>query len=250
MQSTNHVTVVDLTIPVIEYNAERVLTLLHIDQLHRVPQDTTFSIFTQNKSKLQINKHYYIAYPSDSAFASTYPYPIPPSGIVLVTQRGYSMLVKAFTDDFSWQVQEQLADAYFDAQRILSPAEQLLNQAQLLVAHDQRLNRLEQAHVNAMEYIYRTNNELAATKKIATDAFNVANAAVEHKFGQKDYFTILAYCGARNIPIDKTLARAKGMQASAYTKKIGGVIYKVKEERFGHVNSYHVDVLDHVFKEM
>lgn len=37
MQSTNHVTVVDLTIPVIEYNAERVLTLLHIDQLHRVP---------------------------------------------------------------------------------------------------------------------------------------------------------------------------------------------------------------------
>lgn len=76
------------------------------------------------------------------------------------------MLVKAFTDDFSWQVQAQLADAYFDAQRILSPAEQLLNQAQLLVAHDQRLNRLEQAHVNTMEYIYRTNNKLAATKKL------------------------------------------------------------------------------------
>ncbi|MEF2485286.1 hypothetical protein V4D09_18585 [Vibrio mimicus] len=247
MQTTNQVTVVDLTIPVIEFNSERVLTLWNIDSLHRVPQNTTFNIFIQNRSKLQQNKHYFVVYPNDHGFAANYPCPIPPSGLLLITQRGYSMLVKAFTDDFSWQVQEQLADAYFEAQRVLTPAEQLLNQANLLVQHDQRLNNLEKAHVNTMEHIHRTNNEVVKANQRANEAFNAANAALEHKFGEKDYFTVMAYCKARNIPVNTTSARAKGMQASAYVKKHGGTINRVQDERYGIVNSYHVSVLDQVF---
>ncbi|WP_063663351.1 ORF6N domain-containing protein [Aliivibrio fischeri] len=242
MNTVNQITVVDLTIPVIEFNSERVLTLWDIDRLHRAPQNTTYNVFIQNQNKLQQNKHYFTAFPTDHAFAINYPNPIPPAGLILITQRGYSMLVKAFTDDFSWQVQEQLADAYFEAQRVLSPAEQLVNQANLLVQHDQRINNLEKAQLNTMEHVTRNN-------QLAERAFQAANAALEHKFGDKDYFTVMAYCKIKNIPTNIALARAKGMQASAYSKKIGIAVNKVQDERFGSVNSYHIDALDYVYQE-
>lgn len=143
--------------------------------------------------------------PTDQAFAASYPHPIPPSGIILITQRGYSMLVKAFTDDFSWQVQEQLADAYFEAQRVLSSAEQLLNQANLLVQHDQRINNLEKAQLNTQAHISRTNAEVTKANQKADDAFKAANAALEHKFGDKDYYTVIAYCNSKNIPDRKSV---------------------------------------------
>ncbi|MDW3640807.1 hypothetical protein [Vibrio sp. 1291-1] len=195
------------------------------------------------------NKHYFIAMPTDQAFAASYPHPIPPSGIILITQRGYSMLVKAFTDDFSWQVQEQLADAYFEAQRVLSSADQLLNQANLLVQHDQRINNLEKAQLNTQAHISRTNAEVTKANQKADDAFKAANAALELKFGDKDYYTVIAYCNSKNIPIILTLAKAKGLEARAYTQKIGGKINKVPDERWGQVNAYHIAVLDHVFKQ-
>lgn len=243
MNTMNQITVVDLTIPVIEFNSERVLTLWDIDRLHRAPQNTTYNIFIQNKNKLLQNKHYFTVFPSDHAFAINYPNPIPPSGLILVTQRGYSMLVKAFTDDFSWQVQEQLADAYFEAQRVLSPAEQLVNQANLLVQHDQRINNLEKAQLNTMEHITRSNQR-------AEQAFQAASAALEHKFGDKDYYTVIAYCKVKNIITNTNLARIKGMQASTHSKKLGVAVNKVQDERYGAVNSYHIDILNHVYQNL
>ena len=250
MNQQNQVTVVDLTLPVLEFNSERVLPLASIDSLHRVPNNTTFNIFSQNQSKLQLNKHYYIATVNDHGFVTAYHNPIPPSGLILITQRGYSMLVKAFTDDFSWQVQEQLADAYFDAQRLLTPAEQLLNQANVLVQHDQRMNRLEEAQLSTLSYVHEAKVDARKANDRADEAFTAATAALAHKFGDKDFFTIMAFCRIKNIPIDLSVAKVKGMQASNYTKSIGGRINRVPDERFGEVNSYHISVLEHVFSEL
>lgn len=250
MNEKNQVTVVDLTLPVIEFNSERVLTLASLDSLHRVPFNTTFNIFNQNQAKLQINKHYYIATVNDQAFVANYRNPIPPSGLILITQRGYSMLVKAFTDDFSWQVQEQLADAYFDAQRLLTPAEQLLNQANVLVQHDKRMSMLEEAQRSTLNYIHETKVDVRKANARADEAFTAATAALSHKFGDKDFYTIMAFCKTKNIKIDLSLAKVKGMQATSYTNKIGGQIHKVPEERFGEVNSYYISVLEHVFSDI
>lgn len=245
---TNQVTVVDLSVPVIEFNSERVLTLDLVDNLHRAAPNSTFRIFHQNQSKLVRNKHYYVASPTDQAFTASYGRPIPPDGLILITQRGYSMLVKAFTDDFSWQVQEQLADAYFDAQRVLSPAEQLVNHANLLVQHDQRLNKLEQDHLSTTKHLLDTRQEVKEAHVRADKAFDAANAALEHKFGEKGYFTIMAFCRAKGIPINLQQAKLKGAQAGSKTRSIGGVINKVPDERFGSVNSYHESILEEIFQ--
>lgn len=245
----NQVTVVDLTVPVIEFNSERVLTLNLIDNLHRAPANSAYNIFRQNQSKLQLNKHYYHAFATDHAFAASYPHPIPHDGLILITQRGYSMLVKAFTDDFSWQVQEQLADAYFDAQRILSPAEQLVNHANMLVQHDQRINRLEETQHTTLQHLHEAKMDVQKANTRADQAFNAANAALQHKFGEKEFYTIMAFCSARSIPIDMVKARLKGAQAGSYTRQTGGTINKVPDERFGSVNSYHISVLEHVFRD-
>lgn len=36
-----------------------------------------------------------------------------PSETVLITETGYLMLVKSFTDDLAWKVQRELVDSYF-----------------------------------------------------------------------------------------------------------------------------------------
>ena len=38
---------------------------------------------------------------------------IPPKGITVLTESGYLMIVKTFTDDLSWKVQRQLVNTYF-----------------------------------------------------------------------------------------------------------------------------------------
>ena len=157
------------------------------------------------------------------------------------------MLVKAFTDDFSWQVQEQLADAYFEAQRVLSPAEQLLNQANVLVQHDQRLNLLEQNQQSTTKHLLDTRQEVRDASTRADQAFSAASAALAHKFGDKDFYTVMAFCRAKNIPISGEQARIKGIQASQKARANNGLINRVPDERYGTVNAYHVSILETIF---
>ena len=41
-----------------------------------------------------------------------------PNGLVLITESGYLMLVKSFTDDLAWKVQRELVKTYFRAKEI------------------------------------------------------------------------------------------------------------------------------------
>ena len=43
---------------------------------------------------------------------------IPNRGLTLITETGYMMLVKSFSDDLSWEVQRQLVNSYFTVQEI------------------------------------------------------------------------------------------------------------------------------------
>lgn len=64
----------------------------------------------------------------------------------------------------------------------------------------------------------------------------------------QDYFSILAYCRVKSLQITFTEAQIKGKQAKKISDEQLIEIRKVKDERFGYVNSYRVDVLDKVFE--
>ena len=106
----------DKELQVKEWNGKRVVTFKEIDLLHGRTDGTARRNFNQNKSKFIENEDYFtldsvsvneIRSYDSSSFGNAAKH-----GIVL-TESGYLMLVKSFTDDLSWKVQRQLVNSYF-----------------------------------------------------------------------------------------------------------------------------------------
>lgn len=98
-----------------EYNHHRVVTFSDIDNVHQRPVGTARRNFNTNKKHFIENEDYYTLKPN---VRNSYIEKIPPKGITLLTETGYLMLVKSFTDDLAWDVQRQLVKTYFRAQQI------------------------------------------------------------------------------------------------------------------------------------
>jgi len=109
-----------------EYNNQRVVTLEEIDKVHERPPGTAYRNLNKNKNRfiegidyflfkgakgrealLQANYTKFVKLPESKNFA-----------YYLITETGYMMLVKSFTDDLSWDVQRQLVNSYFKIQEI------------------------------------------------------------------------------------------------------------------------------------
>lgn len=127
-----------------EFSGQRVVTFKEIDAVHGRPDGTARRNFNTNKSHLIEGEDYFVRNSSEAQneFGIT-----APNGLTLITESGYLMLVKSFTDDLAWKVQRQLVKEYFRAKSTqsqpLTPAQQLLEQARLLVEQEQRLVAVE-----------------------------------------------------------------------------------------------------------
>lgn len=133
----------DITIK--EYNGQRVVTFKDIDAVHGRPDGTSRKRFNDNRDRFVEGEDYFKICASEFR---THWNDIPAKAtedVTLITESGYLMLVKSFTDDLAWKVQRQLVKGYFRAKEAaqLSPAEQLLAQAQLMVEQERRLKALE-----------------------------------------------------------------------------------------------------------
>lgn len=127
-----------------EFSGQRVVTLKEIDAVHGRPDGTARKRFNDNREHFIEGEDYFVRN-SDEAkneFGIT-----APNGLTLITESGYLMLVKSFTDDLAWKVQRQLVKEYFRAKSTqsqpLTPAQQLLAQASLLVEQEQRISAME-----------------------------------------------------------------------------------------------------------
>lgn len=250
MLESKSITIVDTTIPIIEYQGQRVVTLDLIDKLHRRTDGTASRNFTNNKDRFEEGKHFYLIDYSQNNEFRPFGISIPPRGITVITERGYSMLVKSFQDDFAWEVQEQLSDSYFDNSKPMSTAEFLVQQAQLMLEYEKRLNKVEQRQTNTEVMVAEARQDVRAANEKATEAFEAASAALQHKFGRADYFTIMAYSSANGITVDIQEAKLRGARAAQLSRKQDKIIIKVPDERFGKVNSYHESILNKVFSDL
>lgn len=64
---------------------------------------------------------------------------------------------------------------------------------------------------------------------------------------KQDYFSIVGFCNKKKIPIVFSDAIKYGKEARKISEELNYEIRKVDDERFGKVNSYHIDVLSKVF---
>lgn len=100
-----------------EFKGQRVVTLADIDTVHERPSGTARRNFNENKDRLVEGEDYIVrnSYEAKKEFGVT-----APNGLTLITEQGYLMIVKSFTDDLAWDVQRQLVNTYFRVKKPMS----------------------------------------------------------------------------------------------------------------------------------
>lgn len=152
-----------------EYKGQRVVTFKDIDAVHGRPEGTARKRFSDNRERLTEGKHFIKITASEFRTTIGNMDLRQQNDVILVTERGYLMLVKSFTDDLAWEVQDQLVDNYF---RVRQLVDDLSPQMKLLYG---LCDQLAQAEREAKE-----------AKKIADSAKEVASKAYEVTENIKD----------------------------------------------------------------
>lgn len=147
---SNLVKIQNKDLSVKEFKGQRVVTFKDIDMLHERIEGTAKRNFNENKyeddrkTERFINGvDYFIVTTSEKDEIRTLE--IPNRGLTLITESGYLMLVKSFTDDLAWKAQRELVNSYFRGkeQKQLSPMEQLRLQYQVIEQHEEKINELD-----------------------------------------------------------------------------------------------------------
>lgn len=106
-----------------EYKGQRVVTLKEIDEVHQRPEGTARKRFNDNKQHFVEGVDYYKVCASEIRTHKILELsPKAHEDVVLITESGYLMLVKSFTDDLAWAVQRELVNNYFRVKATLKPA--------------------------------------------------------------------------------------------------------------------------------
>ena len=112
----NVMTIENHEIIVKEWNGQRVVTFKDIDLVHEREKGTAKSNFFANKHHFIEGEDFYFItrkefgrnfLPNEKLVGN------PNVNIIILTESGYLMLVKSFTDDLAWAVQRQLVSCYF-----------------------------------------------------------------------------------------------------------------------------------------
>ncbi|MEK5175110.1 phage antirepressor KilAC domain-containing protein [Heyndrickxia sp. FSL W8-0496] len=103
-----------------KFKGQPVVTLKDIDDVHGRPEGTASRNFRKHKEKYIENEDYFFVKPIDVQNDEIRQSEIHNSGTYLLTESGYLMLVKSFTDDLAWQVQRKLVRTYFNVKQMVS----------------------------------------------------------------------------------------------------------------------------------
>ncbi len=98
-----------------EYQGKRVVTFKDIDKVHQRPEGTARKRFNDNRKHFIAGTDFFVRKTDEAQreFGVT-----APNGLILITESGYLMLVKSFTDDLAWKVQRELVNSYFRFEEI------------------------------------------------------------------------------------------------------------------------------------
>lgn len=119
------ITIHGTEVPNLTYNGQRVITLAMVDKVHHRVEGTARKRFNDHKHRLVEGEDYFVV--ERASEIRTLGFFRAQGGgqqrFILLTQSGYLMLVKSFTDDLAWQVQRQMVNVYFAAQELAKQAE-------------------------------------------------------------------------------------------------------------------------------
>ncbi|MDO4945122.1 MAG: ORF6N domain-containing protein [Ruminococcus sp.] len=115
---SNSIVINNQSVLVKQYNGQRVLTFKDIDIAHGRATGTARKRFNDNKNRFIEGVDYFNVQMSEKR---TLGFEVPNRGLTVITESGYLMLAKSFTDDLAWKVQRQLVNSYFKVKELEQP---------------------------------------------------------------------------------------------------------------------------------
>ncbi|MGB5834571.1 MAG: hypothetical protein WBG92_21645, partial [Thiohalocapsa sp.] len=105
----------DTSIPYVDYQDQPVVTFAMVDRAHHKVAGTSRKQFAKNRKHFSAGEDLHRVDSSQKSRLATFGITVPPRGLIVLTESGYLLLAKSFTDGLAWQVQKQLVKTYFQA---------------------------------------------------------------------------------------------------------------------------------------
>ena len=169
---TNIATINNHDLIIKEHTNQRVITFKDIDAIHERPDGTAKRNFNTNKEYFIKGEDYHEI--TKREFSTNF---VPNSKergnpdltVVLITETGYLMLVKSFTDKLAWKVQRELVKSYFKTNSISQSALPTTQSTQIPSASDIALYYLTEAMKSITTAQSNAEKELSFIKEFASE---------------------------------------------------------------------------------
>jgi ORF6N domain len=224
------------------YRGQRVVTLAMIDELHGRTSGTARRNYDQHHHRMTEGKHFFELNQAHEirALVGNRPQGGVAAKLILLTERGYLMLVKSLNDDTAWDVQEKLVDGYF---RVIEPEPEpepdsilaLLDQSErnLVAIRRQRVAFLE------LEAAHAETRRLAETANVtAINAEQIADAALQTAHNNCGYYSVVGWRRLQRQPVTQSQASQLGKKLTAICESRGIHYSQINDSRWGEVNIY------------
>ena len=220
---------------VLEHNSIRVMTTEQLAEAYGCAPKQIQQNFSNNRVRFIAGKHFFVLEGQDlQTFrlqVENIELQISPKTrhLYLWTERGAARHSKMLGTERAWDVFDELEESYFNPMRNMIPEEFLLYSAQRMVEQAKAIKaanaRIDKVDERLLE---------VESKQMTID---------EH------HYTIIGYANLTGIRgVSRDAAARLGHRASAMSRKQGYHIGKEYDAKYGMVNTYHVDVLQEVFR--
>ena len=220
---------------VLEHNDIRVMTTEQLAEAYGCDVQHIKQNFNNNKERFTDGKHYFwlegAALKSFKRQVENFDLPVSKfaSAIYLWTKRGAARHSKMLGTERAWDVFDELEESYFNPMKNMTPEEFLLCSAQRMV---------EQARAIK-----------AANARIDKVDERLLEVESRQMTIDQRHYTIIGYANLTGIRgVSRDVAAGLGRKAAAMSRKQGYHIGKEYDAKYGMVNTYHVDVLQEVFR--
>jgi len=221
---------------VLEHNNIRVMTTEQLAEAYGCAPKQIQQNFSNNRVRFIAGKHFFVLEGQDlQTFrlqVENIELQISPKTrhLYLWTKRGAARHSKMLGTERAWDVFDELEESYFNPMKNMTPEEFLLYSAQRMVEQAKAIKaanaRIDKVDERLLE---------VESKQMTID---------EH------HYTIIGYANLRGIRgVGRDAAARLGRRASAMSRKQGYHIGKEYDAKYGMVNTYHVDVLQEVFRK-
>jgi len=221
---------------ILEHKNIRVLTTEQLAEAYECEGRNISDNFKNNESHFREGKHYFRLEGAELKAFKRYSENIglPVSkfspAIYLWTKQGAARHCKMLGTDRAWDVFDELEESYFNPTKGMTPEEFLLYTAQQMVEQSKAIK--------------------AANARIDKVDERLLDVESKQMTIDQQHYTIIGYANLMGIRgVSREIAAKLGRKASAMSRKQGYHIGKEYDAKYGVVNTYHVDVLQEIFRK-